>query len=268
MAVEEHADTPAGAAKTAGAGQAKGETAGEGFPSVWTRPRRRKREQPALSRDQIVAEALLLLDSDGVDALSMRKLGASLKAGATSMYSHVANKEELIELVVDEVFGEIDVPEPAGPDDWRPALEHFAHSFRAAILRHPWMASVLGEVGMSYLGPNMMRLSDRLLGIFEAAGCDDVEAADILGSTLIAFVLGTALTEAAYLTALARSGRTEEEWMAGVRPAAMAAAEPFPRLRRRYAALADAEQVSSTRGSAFDQGLACVIDGIAARLAA
>ncbi|MFJ8232739.1 TetR/AcrR family transcriptional regulator C-terminal domain-containing protein [Streptomyces sp. NPDC094448] len=261
MAVEERTDTPAGAAKAAG------QTADEGFPSVWTRPPRRRREQPALSRDQIVAEALALLDSDGIEALSMRKLGARLKAGATSMYSHVANKEELIELVVDEVFGEIDVPEPAGPDDWRPALERLAHSFRDAILRHPWMASVLGEVGMSYLGPNMMRLSDRVLGIFEAAGCDDVEAADTYSSTLIAFVLGTALTEAAYLTTLARSGRTEEEWAAGVRPAMVAAAEQFPRLRKRYAILADgAQEVESTRGSAFDQGLACVIDGIAVRL--
>ncbi|MGV9313501.1 TetR/AcrR family transcriptional regulator C-terminal domain-containing protein [Streptomyces sp. NPDC003691] len=249
---------------TAAAG-AQGRAADEGFPSVWTRPQRRRREQPALSREHIVAEALALLDGEGLEALSMRKLGARLKAGATSLYSHVANKEELIELVVDEVFGEIEVPEPAGPDEWRSALESFAHDFRATILRHPWMASVLGEVGMSYLGPNMMRLSDRMLGIFEAAGEEDAETADVLGSTLIAFVLGTALTEAAYLTTLARSGRTEEEWVASIWPAAVAAAEPFPRLRKRYADLASAEG-PSTRGSAFDQGLACVIDGIAARL--
>ncbi|MFE0421142.1 TetR/AcrR family transcriptional regulator C-terminal domain-containing protein [Streptomyces sp. NPDC058953] len=242
-------------------------TADEGFPSVWTRPRRRKREQPALSREQIVAEALALLDSDGVDALSMRKLGARLKAGATSMYSHVANKEELIELVVDEVYGEIEVPEATGPDDWRRALEEFAHSFRATILRHPWMASVLGEVGMAYLGPNMMRLSDRGLGIFEAGGCDDPETADTLMTTVIAFVIGTALTEAAYLTSLNRSGRTEQEWLESVWPAAVAAAEPYPRLRKRYAQLG-ATDAANTRGSSFDQGLACVLDGVETRLRA
>ncbi|MEU5161840.1 TetR/AcrR family transcriptional regulator C-terminal domain-containing protein [Streptomyces sp. NPDC020875] len=258
MAVEEQAP---------GTADAVGSKADEGFPSVWTRPRRRKREQPALSREQIVAEALALLDSDGVEALSMRKLGARLKAGATSVYSHVANKEELIELVVDEVYGEIDVPEPTGPDDWRRALEEFAHSVRATILRHPWMASVLGEVGMAYLGPNMMRLSDRGLGIFEAAGCDDAETADVLMSTLIAFVIGTALTEAAYLTSLARSGRTEREWLESVRPAAVAAAQQYPRLRKRYAAL-DEMEPTDTRGSSFDQGLACVLDGIAVRLRA
>ncbi|MBO0515534.1 TetR/AcrR family transcriptional regulator, partial [Streptomyces beijiangensis] len=79
-------------------------------PSVWTRPQRRVREQPALSRDQIVTEALALLDDAGIEALSMRKLGTRLNAGATSLYTHVANKDELIELVVDLVYGEIEVP--------------------------------------------------------------------------------------------------------------------------------------------------------------
>ncbi|MEU5975595.1 TetR/AcrR family transcriptional regulator C-terminal domain-containing protein [Streptomyces sp. NPDC047315] len=258
MAVDERSNT-SDASKTAGGEQ------GEGFPSVWTRPQRRKREQPTLSRDQIVAGALALLDRDGVEALSMRKLGTHLQVGATSMYSHVTNKEELIELVVDEVYGEVEVPEATGPDDWRPAVEHLAHSLRAAVLRHPWMASVLGELGMSSLGPHMMRFSDRALGVFEAAGFDDPNEADVLMSAVIAYVVGTALTEAAFVTTLARSGRTEQEWADQVVPAALAAAEPFPRLKRRYEAVTDTN-ATSVRGSSFDEGLACVLDGVAARL--
>ncbi|WP_435835385.1 TetR/AcrR family transcriptional regulator [Streptomyces avermitilis] len=84
--------------------------------SVWTRPRG-GRERPVLSREQIVAEALRLLDSEGIDALSMRKLGNRLSAGATSLYRHVANKDELIELAVDEIYGEIGLSDaPAAPN--------------------------------------------------------------------------------------------------------------------------------------------------------
>lgn len=84
------------------------------IPSVWAR-RTREADQPALSRAAIVREAVVMLDADGVEALSMRKLGARLNAGATSLYRHVATKDELMELAVDEVFGEIAVPPPTAP---------------------------------------------------------------------------------------------------------------------------------------------------------
>jgi len=96
----------------------------EEFTSVWNRPRRgRRREQPALTQEQIVGEAIKLLDADGLDALTMRKLGTALGAVATAVYWHVANKEELIELVVDEVYGEIEVPEVSDPSQWREAAD-------------------------------------------------------------------------------------------------------------------------------------------------
>src|SRR3954449_2777040 len=91
-----------------------------GPPSVWTRPQRRQKEQ--LTRERIVAEAIRLLDDEGLEALSMRTLGQRLGAGATSLYRHVASKDELIELVADEVYGEIEVPEPSDPSSWRLAL--------------------------------------------------------------------------------------------------------------------------------------------------
>lgn len=134
-------------------------------PSVWTRPQRRVREQPALSQEQIVSEALALLDDAGIEALSMRKLGTRLNAGATSLYTHVANKDELIELVVDLVYGEIEVPGGAG--EWRDAAAVSAYSLRAMVLRHPWVASVLGQVGLAGLGPNVMRMAERMQALFE-----------------------------------------------------------------------------------------------------
>ncbi|MFD3416880.1 TetR/AcrR family transcriptional regulator [Streptomyces decoyicus] len=230
------------------------------IPSVWTRPQRRKREQPALSRDQIVAEAVRLLDEEGIDALSLRRLGTRLNAGATSFYSHVTNKDELIELVVDEVYGEIEVPD-ADAADWRGAAGGCARSLRTAILRHPWMASVLGGVGAAYLGPNMMRISEGMIGMFRKAGFP-VDEADYAVSTLTAYVIGMTVSEAAWLTMLARSGGSEREWVERLLPAAEEAARSHPQLQEQYAALRGKDP-GTTRDDKFDYGLQRVLDGLA-----
>ncbi|WP_158893790.1 TetR/AcrR family transcriptional regulator [Amycolatopsis anabasis] len=229
------------------------------IPSVWARPR--KREQPALSRAQIVAEAVRLLDADGLEALSMRKLGTRLDAGATSLYRHVANRDELIELVVDEVYGEIRVPEVADPDNWREPVTACARSVRSMILRHPWIASVLGEVGLSHLGPNVMRLNDRMLALLEAAGFPADEA-DRAISAIVAYVTGMGISEAAWLTTVARSGQSEREWAERLRPAAERAAEPYPRLRNGFSAQTSPRRA---REEKFDYGLERILDGLETR---
>ncbi|MBP2324057.1 AcrR family transcriptional regulator [Kibdelosporangium banguiense] len=229
--------------------------------SVWTR-QKRGREQPALSREQIVAEAIKLLDADGLDTLSMRNLGKQLGAGATSLYRHVANKDELIELVVDEIYGEIEVPE-AGAASWRASTTVCASSVRAMILRHPWVASVLGQIGTSYLGPNVMRLSDRMLALFEEGGFG-LEEANLGLSTVLSYVIGWGINEAAWMTSLARSGLTEREWSARMEPAAREAARSYPRLNRLYemAALTSGEE---TRQDEFTYGLDRILDGLEKR---
>ncbi|GGR82999.1 TetR family transcriptional regulator [Streptomyces aureoverticillatus] len=236
---------------------------GEPIGSVWTRPQRPRREQPALSRDQIVAEAIALLDSDGIEALSMRKLGTRLNAGATSLYTHVSNKDELIELVVDRIYGEIEVPRPASREEWRAAAVECGNNVRAAILRHPWIASLLGEMGMAYLGPNMMRLSEDMLELFETGGFD-LERSDVALKTVWAYVIGMTATEAAWLTALGRSGQSEEDWMERVTAAAMQVMEPYPRVRRLYAQHTPT-RVDEARRSNFDLGLDCILDGLEAQ---
>jgi AcrR family transcriptional regulator len=233
--------------------------------SVWTRPPR-KRDQPALSQAQIVAKAVRLLDVEGVDALSMRRLGTALNAGATSLYRHVANRDELIELVVDEVYGEITVPEgDADPAKWREAAIVGAQSVRAMILRHPWIASLLGSVGLSYLGPNVMRLNERLLAVFVAAGFPDDEADQAI-SAVISYVIGMGTTEAAWLTTVAKSGRSEREWAEHLRPAVEEAAREYPHQRDRLVrgdAEADPERL---RDEKFRYGLDRMLDGLEARL--
>ncbi|MGW6598187.1 TetR/AcrR family transcriptional regulator [Streptomyces sp. NPDC055036] len=235
------------------------------FPSVWTRPRRQRRERPALSREQIVATALQLLDAEGIDALSMRKLGTRLNAGATSMYSHVANKDELIELIVDEVYGEIELPAAEDPARWRETVTRWAQGLRSAFLRHPWIVPMLGEAGVAHLGPNMLRLSESLLTVFEEAGFSLAEA-DLAVNTVASYVIGISTSEAAWVTMLARSGRSEQEWTERLWPAAERAVAPYPRLSRLYAA-ERGQDMGGARVANFDGGLACVLDGLETRRA-
>ncbi|MFI6642197.1 TetR/AcrR family transcriptional regulator [Streptomyces sp. NPDC050504] len=222
------------------------------IPSVWTRPRK-QREQ--LSREQIVAEAVALLDADGLEALSMRKLGTRLGAGATSLYRHVANKDELIELVVDEIYGELSVPgvgDPAaeGPDAWRNAAAGVAHGLRDMVLRHPWVASVLGQVGLVHLGPNVTEMTERMLVVFRTAGFSDEETNRAMGS-VIAYVIGMAISEAAYLSLIARSGRSEQDFIAslGGEPGVEAGKDP-----------------AAVREESFAYGLDRMLDGLALRV--
>ncbi|MFC5145268.1 TetR/AcrR family transcriptional regulator C-terminal domain-containing protein [Streptomyces aureoversilis] len=234
------------------------------IPSVWTR-RPRTAEQPGLSQDAIVREAIVMLDADGIEALSMRKLAARLNAGATSLYRHVATKDELMELAVDEVFGEMVVP-PADSADWRTAATRAAASFRATALRHPWLSSVLGQAGLAYLGPNLMAFSNRLAALFIKAGFPDPTRAI---DSLIAFVMGMSSAEAAWLTTVARSGETEAGLIARLMPDAQQAAESHENLTEAYArAATDALDPVGLRDSKFAYGLEVMLDGLALRLPA
>ncbi|WP_340379779.1 TetR/AcrR family transcriptional regulator [Streptomyces sp. SS7] len=228
-------------------------------PSVWTR-QKREPDQPSLSRGAIVREAVAMLDAEGIEALSMRKLGARLGAGATSLYRHVATKDELMELAVDEVAAEVHVPAIEGAD-WRAAATGAAASFRAAALRHPWLSSVLGQAGLAYLGPNLMAFSERLAALFTAAGFPEPNRA---AEPLLSYVIGISTTEAAWLTTVARSGETEAEFLARLLPAARQAAAPYEHLAVEYA-VETADPVA-LREEKFRYGLETVLDGLALRL--
>ena len=232
--------------------------AAKAIPSVWARER--ETSQPVLSRAAIVREAIAMLDANGVEALSMRKLGARLNAGATSLYRHVANKDELMELAVDEVAAEITVPVGG---DWRAAATQAAGSFRATALRHPWLASVLGQAGLAYLGPNLMSVSERLAALFTTAGFPDPSGAI---DAVLSYVIGMSTTEAAWLITVARSGQSEADFVARLMPAAQQAAAAYEHLAEAYQAAPPDPDPARLRDIKFANGLDIVLDGLATRL--
>ncbi|MFB7543256.1 TetR/AcrR family transcriptional regulator C-terminal domain-containing protein [Streptomyces zaomyceticus] len=231
-------------------------------PSVWARQQSTP-DQPALSRASIVREAIVMLDADGIEALSMRKLGARLNAGATSLYRHVATKDELMELAVDEVAAEFTVPPPGSP--WRAAVTDAAVSFRATALGHPWLSAVLGQAGLAYLGPNLMAYSERLAALFSDAGFPEPSRAI---DTVLSYVIGMSTTEAAWLTTVTRSGKTEGDLIASLMPAAQQAAAGHDHLAGAYADAAVHAPIDpvALRDEKFSYGLDVVLDGLEMRL--
>lgn len=232
------------------------------YPSVWLRPHREQRS--TLTRGQIVAEALRLLDTEGSEALSMRKLAAALGVGATSLYWHVANRDELIELVVNEIYAELDAPDPAEEPDWRAAMRRFAHSARAAIVRHRWVATELGHLVAAHAGPNLSTATERMLAVLEAGGFPLMEAEQAL-NTVSSYVLGIAMGEAVWRTWLDRHGQTPQDWLDQAVRDAEEITAGHDRLRATVASYAGRDPQKATDDD-FVYGLERVLDGLQSRL--
>jgi AcrR family transcriptional regulator len=194
----------------------------------------------------------------------MRKLAAALGVGATSLYWHVANRDELIELVVNEVCGELDVPGDGEVQDWRAATRRFARSTRSAIVRHRWVVAELGHLVAAYPGPNLRRAVERMLAVYEAAGFPLLEAERVL-NTVSAYVTGIALSEAAVHGLLARQGQSVQEWLEATVRTAEQVPEEYERLQATMTSYAgkDPEQAMDDD---FEYGLDLVLDGVQARL--
>jgi AcrR family transcriptional regulator len=119
-----------------------------------------------LNRQRVVVEAIRLADSEGIDGLSMRRLADALGAGAMSLYHYVAGKEELLDAMIDVVFGEIELPPDGG--DWRSAIRRRAVSARQVLARHPW-ANGLMESRTSP-GPANLRHHEAVTACLRKAG--------------------------------------------------------------------------------------------------
>jgi AcrR family transcriptional regulator len=144
-----------------------------------------------LTRQRVLGVALALADRGGVGALSMRKLADELGVEAMSLYHHVANKDDILDGIVDLVFAEIEVPSPAG--DWRTAMRERAISARDVLLRHRWAFGLMES--RSTPGPATLRHHDAVLGALRNAGFSVALAAQAF-SVLDSYIYGFVLQEA------------------------------------------------------------------------
>jgi AcrR family transcriptional regulator len=149
-----------------------------------TQPRRRV----PLTRDRVLRTAIDRADEGGLEALTMRKLGRELGVEAMALYHHFANKDDLVDGMVELVFEEVDLP--AG-EDWRTAMRDRAISLRAAMTRHRWAIGLMES--RRNPGPVSLRHHDAVIGTLRAAGFSIAMTAHAY-SLLDSYIYGFAMT--------------------------------------------------------------------------
>jgi AcrR family transcriptional regulator len=225
---------------------------------VWTRPERPSRGRAGgLDRQQIVRTAITIADREGLDALTMRRIAQQLGAGTMSLYWHVRDKDELIELMRDEVAGDQTL-QPSG--DWRSDLARFARDTRGTFLRHPWLASV--AFGTPPIGPNSLRQDELTMAAMNSLGVD-LQTQGAVSAAVYFFVIGFALRELAQEQVQQRTGMTVEQWRASVAPyiQQQLATGRYPNLQR---AISSGSNLDND--AAFELILNLILDAVAAQL--
>lgn len=224
--------------------------------TVWDRPEPPTRPTP-LDRERIVAAAVALADEGGLEAVSLRKVAARLDVGPMRLYGYISTKEELFDLMVDEVYAEILPGER--PGDWREVLRGHAHRTRRAALRHEWLADLLG--GRPALGPNALAVSEATLSTFDGLADIDVVARAV--ETVSAYLTGAIRREVADLRAERATGLSKYEWQraSGPHVTRMLATGRFPALAR---FVHDGTEVDAE--TSFSTGLDWILDAVAAKL--
>jgi AcrR family transcriptional regulator len=172
---------------------------------IWIRPAAEQPKRP--TRDDIVAAAIDLADAEGLQAVSIRRVAAALRTRPMGLYSHIARKDDLLDLMLDQVLGEVLVDQL--PGDWRQALRAIAQHTRATARRHPWIIGVLGQ--RPTIGPNGMRHREQSLAA--VAGLDvDLFRKGALLEAVDAYTIGHVTMELAERETQRRERLSGPQW--------------------------------------------------------
>jgi AcrR family transcriptional regulator len=217
---------------------------------VPTRPTPDPESRVPLSRERVLAAAVSLADENGIESLTMRELGLRLGVEAMSLYNHVANKDDILDGMVDLVVGEIDLPSDTA--DWKEAMRRRAISAQAVFSRHPWASSLVDSRESS--GPGRLRYFDWVLGTLRRAGFS-LELAARAFSVLDSYIYGFGRQQ----LNIAASPDTEPEETAEAFLRAIPADE-YPYLREMV--VEHAMKTGYDEGVDFDFGLDLILGGL------
>jgi len=214
-----------------------------------------------LTREDIVAAALHVADTEGPDAISMRRIAGELGVGTMSLYHHVPTKDDLLDLMHDVVMGELVVPDDELPAGWREAATEISRRTRDVYLRHRWIVS--GAWERPQMGPRAFAHVEQSLSVFAGMDLGVQEVGEILGA-LDDYVIGFVSRHLAAQRAMQRAGMTMDEYQQALEPYVrrLIDAGDYPNLQR--FAEEDWRVEDEPR---FEQGLRWMLDGIAAMLA-
>jgi AcrR family transcriptional regulator len=221
----------------------------------------RRGPKPSRSVEEVVLAAIGLADAAGLPALSMRRVAEALGLSPMSLYTYVPSKAELVDLMLDRVWAEVEEPD-ASLEGWRAKVEHLARQRWALAQRHPWIMQV--GTHRPPLGPNVLAKIEATLQAIDGLGLDALEM-DQLTSLIVDYVRGAARAAIEAREVEEQSGITDEQWWALSEQLLKGLVDParYPttvRVGEAYKA-ADEKGVDPLRN--FEFGLQRVLDGIA-----
>ncbi|MFD7017958.1 TetR/AcrR family transcriptional regulator [Streptomyces sp. NPDC059161] len=218
----------------------------------------------ALDRDRITAEAVRLLDAEGSAKFSMRRLAGELGVTAMSLYWYVDTKDDLLELALDSVFSEIELPDMEDEAaDWRDQLRAVTIGYRAVFVRHSWASALIGRY--LNIGPHSMAFSRTAQRILARTGLPPHGQMGGLAA-VFQFVYGFGTIEGTFVQRCADAGVTQDEYFAQ----AMGALNERPEYRAQFEEAAElmaargGETVQEMRERDFDFALSLLVAGIEA----
>lgn len=213
----------------------------------------------SLTVNRIGEVAIALADAEGLGALSMRRVAAALEVSAMSLYTYVASKSELLNVMLDCAYGTMPVGKEGG--DWRSALEGLAKDTMALYIRHPWMLQI--STHRPVLGPHAIAKYERELGAVAATGLDDLDL-DLIVGLVSDYVRGAANSAVDAAAAHADSGQSDAQWWQAHQEAfdSVFDAAKFPLSARVGAAAGEAYASAHDPQRSFEFGLKRVLDGI------
>ncbi|PTL79877.1 TetR/AcrR family transcriptional regulator [Vitiosangium sp. GDMCC 1.1324] len=242
------------------------EYSGSGDPQrtielLWGSQQRPKRgPKPRLTVEQIARTALEVADAEGLAALSMRRVADELGVATMSLYTYVPSKAELIDVMLDTVYGETARPEEVA-GGWRARLEQIARENWALYHRHPWMLQI--ATSRPVMGPNLIAKYDYELRAVSGIGLTEVEM-DSVVSLVAGHVEGAARRAVEAAQAEQHTGMTDEQWWAVHAPLLekVLDASRYPTAARVGAAAGATYGAAHDPQHAFEFGLQRVLDGI------
>ncbi|MEU9744869.1 TetR/AcrR family transcriptional regulator [Streptomyces niveus] len=185
----------------------------EGKPAARGRKSERTDHPTGLDRDRIIAVSVRLLDAEGPAKFSMRRLAAELGVTAMSLYWYVDTKDDLLELALDSVYTEIVTLRGTADDgtdtDWRDELRELAVSYRALLVRHPWVSPLVGK--FLNIGPHSMEFSTAVQRVMRGTGLPAHGQMGAL-SAVFQFVYGFGTIEGHFVQRCAEAGMTQDQY--------------------------------------------------------
>jgi AcrR family transcriptional regulator len=222
-----------------------------GMPTEQPTAPRRRGPAPRHTRQEVIRAAVAIADADGLDAVTIRAVAGRLGTGVMSLYSYVPDKQTLVYDMVEEVSGELGLPEPSG--DWRADMHLLARRQREVVRRHPWLIEATSH--LQPLGPALLAVLEWVLAALEPSGLSVGARLETFG-LVNGFVIGLVRAELLSQAAEADPARAAAQ---AARLAELVATGRYPRFA---AAVAQGGEPAGDLSAQFERLLDRILDGL------